>query len=73
MLLFALAVAQLLVWLFGGDLDIEPIVWAGAFVGQGAYSGGRLVANAIASDSKINAALRKRAYDRRLMSFGADG
>lgn len=41
-------------WTLMGELfafvsSPEPIIWAGALVGQGFYSGGRLVANAVAS------------------------
>lgn len=59
MLLLALVLFQGLLLVFT-SISIDPIIWAGAFVGQGAYSGGRLVANAIASEGKLVTAMRRR-------------
>lgn len=68
MLLLALGLYHIAVLTFLNDVGIDPIVWAGAFIGQGAYSGGRLVANAIASEGKLITALRRRTYGGGLMN-----
>lgn len=47
MLLVLLAIIHV----FVGSID--PVIWAGAMIGQGCYSGGRLVANSIAGTGKI--------------------
>lgn len=49
MLLLLMVVWELSSALFSFISSPEPIIWAGALAGQGFYSGGRLVANAVAN------------------------
>ena len=52
MLLLLLAVVHGFSMLFL-DAHVPAIVWAGAFAGQGAYSGGRLISDGIGRESRL--------------------
>lgn len=58
MLLLLLAVIHLL-W-----VPVDPVIWAGAMIGQGCYSGGRLVANSIAGAGKVATILQREGARR---------
>lgn len=58
MLLILLAIVHI----FAGSVD--PIIWAGAMIGQGFYSGGRLVANSIAGTGKVATIIHKKGARR---------
>lgn len=63
MLIVLLAVAHLAAMLFF-NTHIPAIVWAGAFVGQGMYSGGRLIAQGVATESQLLKRIQRNAMMR---------